>query len=223
MAVHWPSRVSLTIRRQSSREAVLLPRHLRHQRRFLVSQVKIRNFFEKTKFLCSSTSIMIWWLSSKPGHSSTTAAKPRRLPKSESTCSSESALIFALSDVSRQLHCSSTATAAYLKFHTAPCSSTRGLLRPPAWLCASEYREAPGPPGGCVGFIGPLPFPHPPQLCLQERALSLDLAFPVPATRGLSATAHWLSPLLSYSLVNKGAVIPMTLLTTPQLIVLILD
>ena len=63
------------------------------------------------------------------------------------------------------LHCSSTVTAAYpiRKFITAPCSSTRGLLRPPAWLRASEYREAPGPPGGCVGFIGPLPFPHPPQ------------------------------------------------------------
>ena len=52
---------------------------------------------------------------------------------------------------------------------------------------------------------------------------------PVTATRGLSAVARYLSPLLSYSLVNcnKGAVIPMTLLTTPRvdtrLIVLILD
>ena len=53
--------------------------------------------------------VLIWWLSSKPGHNSTTAAKPRRLPKAESTCSSKPALIFALSDVSRRLHCSSTA------------------------------------------------------------------------------------------------------------------
>ena len=55
---------------------------------------------EKTEFLCSSASLMIWWLSPKPGHSSAIAAKPRRLPKAESPCSSDSALIFALSDVS---------------------------------------------------------------------------------------------------------------------------
>ena len=123
---------------------------LRHRRRFLV---KTRNVFEKTEFPCSSFSILIWWLSSKPGHTSTTAAKPRRLPKAGPT---KSALIFALSDVSRRLHCSSTATAAYnyQKFPTASCSLARGLLRPPAWLCASEYRKAPGPPGVWVGFIG---------------------------------------------------------------------
>ena len=105
MAIRWPSRVdaTLTIRNQSSREAVQLPRHLRHQglrhrRRFLVSQdlVKTRIVFEKTEFPCSSTCILIWWLSSKPGRTSTTVAKPRRLPKTESTCSFKSALIFAL-------------------------------------------------------------------------------------------------------------------------------
>ena len=110
-------------------------------RRLISWWVVLRNqdFFNKAEFLCSSTSLMIWRLSSKPGHSSTTAAKPRRLPKTESPCSSDSALIFALSDVSRQLHCSPTATAACQKFPTAPCSPTRGLLRPPAWLCASAH------------------------------------------------------------------------------------
>jgi len=46
---------------------------------------------------------------------------------------------------------------------------------------------------------------------------------PVPATRGLSAAARHMHthPLLSYSSVNKGAVITMTLLTTPRLIVLV--
>jgi len=205
VAVRWPSRVgaTLTIRKQSSREAVLLPRHLRHQglrhrRRFLVSQVKTRNFFEKTEFPCGSTSILIWWLSSKPGHTTTTAAKPRRLPKTESTCRFKSALIFALSDVSRRLHCSPTATAACQKFPTAPCSPTRGLLRPPAWLCASEYREAPGPPGGCVGFIG-LAFPPSTTMMLAEESAVSRSCFlihcvypytPVPATRGLSAAAR---------------------------------
>ena len=151
MAVRWPSRVgaTLTIRKQSSREAVLLPRHLRHQglrhrRRFLVSQVKTRNFFEKTEFPCSSTSILIWWLSSKPGHTSTTAAKPRRLPKTESTCSFKSALIFALSDVSRRL---------------------------PALGRPLDLQV------GVLGFTGPVPFPHPPppqqfrktHLCMRRR------------------------------------------------------
>ena len=74
-------------------------------RRLIFWWVVLRNqdFFNKAEFLCSSTSLMIWRLSSKPGHSSTTAAKPRRLPKTESPCSSDSALIFALSDVSRRL------------------------------------------------------------------------------------------------------------------------
>jgi len=60
------------------------------------------------------------------------------------------------------LHCSSTATADRLRFLAAPLLISNGA-RLPAWLRASEHREAPGPPGGCVGFIGPLPFPHPPQ------------------------------------------------------------
>jgi hypothetical protein len=64
--------------------------------------------------------------------------------------------------ISLGLHCSSTSTAAYLKFITAPCSSARGLFQFPAWLCASALREAPGPPGGCAGFYRPVPFPHPP-------------------------------------------------------------
>ena len=163
-----------------------MPRHLRHQglrhrRRFLVSQVKTRIFFEKTEFPCSSTSILIWWLSSKPGHTSTTAAKPRRLPKTESTCGFKSALIFALSDVSRRLYCSSTATAAYQKFPTAPCSPTRGLLRPPAWLCASEYREAPGPPGGCVGFTGlAIAFPPSTTMMLAEESAVSRSCFLIP-------------------------------------------
>ena len=95
------------------------------------------------------------------------------------------------------LHCSSTAAAAYPKFLAAPCSSTK-LLRPPAWLDASEYREAPGPLGGCVGFIG-LAFPPSTTMMLEEESSVSRSCFlihcvypytPVPATRGLSAAAR---------------------------------
>jgi len=95
------------------------------------------------------------------------------------------------------LHCSSTATAAHPKFLAAPCSSTK-LLRPPAWLDASEYREAPGPLGGCVGFIG-LAFPPSTTMMLEEESAVSRSCFlihcvypytPVPATRGLSAAAR---------------------------------
>ena len=123
-------------------------RRLRHRWLFLVSQVKTRIFFEKTDFICSSASPVGWWLSYD----------------SSSFSYVDDLCLVLLYDtrISLGLHCSSTSTAAYLKFITAPCSSARGLFQLPAWLCASELREAPGPPGGCAGFYRPVPFPHPP-------------------------------------------------------------
>jgi len=121
-------------------------------RRLISWWVVLRNqdFFDKAEFLCKSTSLMIWWLSSKPGHSSTTAAKPRRLPKGESPCSSDYALIFALSDVSRRL-----------RIPALGLGSSRPL----------DLQV------GVLGFSGSEPFPHPPSaqqfrkthMCLRRR------------------------------------------------------
>ena len=127
-----------------------------------------------------------------------------------------------------QLHCDCTSTEV-------PCSpllidnGAASTLQPGDYT--SELRETPGPPGGCTGFTGPLPFPthHTKYFNTGEMGFSgfhthVYPYTPVPATRGLSAAAarHMHThPLLSYSYVNKGAVIPMTLLTTPRLIVLV--
>ena len=171
-------------------------------------------FKEKTDFICDSASSVDWRLTSPPAPSTTTTTRRRQRVRQLSPISvwasrrSQNCL-----GTSLQLHCDCSSTGV-------PCSSllidngVASTLRHGDYT--SELREAPGHPGGCLGFTGPLPFPTHHTKYLQERWVSLDSAhvftrIPLCLPQGGCPQQHAICIHIcsSLSYVNKGAVIPM--------------